>query len=363
MKLNALFLLCSVPLWALSATNDPETDQYFTLVGDFAASHILISYKGAESQKPDVVRTKEQALERANEVLKRLKADPDQFSELARVFSDGPSGPTGGGLGSFKAGEMAMRFEKALKDLADGAFTQEPVLTQFGYHIIRRDPMRVKQFASRAVLLTFRGALPVNGLKDDFELRDEEDAMSHARALRANLTNESFITVAREESHLAQRNAFLGVIRKGQTAIFDQIVAQLETLDYDGISEPIRLPIGIMILQRVKVEKLGAQQILITHIDSPQSPENVLRTRNEARELAQKILKQIQEKPKKFERLAKKHSDDRFGVNGGMLPRWYSGAREPSFDAAVKSLGPGELLDEPLETEAGFYIIRRTGSP
>ncbi|MDJ0840745.1 MAG: peptidylprolyl isomerase [Acidobacteriota bacterium] len=361
-SLSILFLTIAA-LSAFGLSNDPETDQYFDLAGDFAASHILISHKGAERARPDVTRSKKDAEKRAREVINRLIKNPGDFEELARIFSDGPSGPKGGDLSAFRSGVMAARFEKALKELEIGDYTREPVKTVFGYHIIRRNPMRVKQYAARAILITFRGALPVAGLKNELDLIDEDDARKKLEEIRAQMTDDNFLQMAREHSHLAGTHAFLGVFRKSQSAVFDQIIATLETMEYDQVSNVVRLPVGYALLKRVKVEKLRGAQILISHIDAANVPEDILRIRKEARALAQKLCNQLQKDPKKFAKLAKKHSDDRYRVNGGLLPRWFYGYRDPVFDDAVKSLEPGTITSEPVETEEGFFIIRRDPDP
>ncbi|MGL6168275.1 MAG: peptidylprolyl isomerase, partial [Fusobacteriaceae bacterium] len=58
------------------------------------------------------------------------------FAEMAKTNSDGPSGPTGGSLGSFKKGDMVKPFEEAAFSGKAGEIYSEVVKTQFGYHII-----------------------------------------------------------------------------------------------------------------------------------------------------------------------------------------------------------------------------------
>lgn len=58
------------------------------------------------------------------------------FEMLAREFSVGPSGPSGGKLGTFGLGQMVPSFEEAAFSLNPGSFSNEPVQTQFGYHVI-----------------------------------------------------------------------------------------------------------------------------------------------------------------------------------------------------------------------------------
>ena len=56
---------------------------------------------------------------------------------MAKKYSDDPaSGANGGSLGEFTKGIMVSAFEKALENLKPGQISK-PVLTQFGYHIIK----------------------------------------------------------------------------------------------------------------------------------------------------------------------------------------------------------------------------------
>lgn len=75
--------------------------------------------------------------EEAKAIIAEIEAGKD-FVELAKEKSTGPSGPKGGDLGFFAAGQMVPEFEKAAFALEKGAVTKEPVKTQFGYHIIKK---------------------------------------------------------------------------------------------------------------------------------------------------------------------------------------------------------------------------------
>lgn len=108
--------------------------------GSVKASHILISYTGAQRANPEVTRTKEEAEQRAKELLAEAKKEGTVFAELARDNSDGPSAPQGGDLGYFQEGVMTDKFN-------DFAFSNPVghiglVETEFGYHIVKIDDKR-----------------------------------------------------------------------------------------------------------------------------------------------------------------------------------------------------------------------------
>ncbi len=80
----------------------------------------------------------------AEAIITELKGGAD-FIELAKTKSTGPSGPNGGDLGYFPRGAMVPAFEVAAFALEAGSFTQEPVQTQFGWHIILVEEKRIAE--------------------------------------------------------------------------------------------------------------------------------------------------------------------------------------------------------------------------
>ena len=84
-----------------------------------------------------LVRSKKEA----EDIINILKHTPknklkQKFIELAQKKSVGPSGKRGGDLGYFARGQMVKPFSDAAFSLKVGQFTQTPVKTQFGYHVI-----------------------------------------------------------------------------------------------------------------------------------------------------------------------------------------------------------------------------------
>jgi peptidyl-prolyl cis-trans isomerase C len=95
------------------------------------ASHILITVpQGADGI------TKDKAREKAEGLLKKVKAGGD-FAALAKENSQDPgSAINGGDLGYFQAGQMVGPFNDVAFKLAPGAVS-DLVETQFGFHIIK----------------------------------------------------------------------------------------------------------------------------------------------------------------------------------------------------------------------------------
>ncbi len=94
------------------------------------ASHILIKVD------PDASEAKKAAAKKKiQEIQRRIKAGED-FAQLAKENSEGPTGPNGGDLGYFERGKMVKEFEDAAFALAPGQVS-DIVQTKFGYHLIK----------------------------------------------------------------------------------------------------------------------------------------------------------------------------------------------------------------------------------
>jgi len=104
--------------------------QFFKQPEKVKASHILIKVKPEASESE-----KAEAMKKIEEAQKKLKKG-DDFAEVAKTSSEGPSASKGGDLGYFGRGQMVKPFE-------DTAFSLEPgkvsdvLRTQFGYHLIK----------------------------------------------------------------------------------------------------------------------------------------------------------------------------------------------------------------------------------
>jgi peptidyl-prolyl cis-trans isomerase C len=108
-----------------------QNPQNFSSQEEVKASHILIN-----SAQGDPQEKKDEALKKAKELAAKAKADGADFAELARTYSEGPSAPSGGDLGFFSRGRMVKQFDEAAFSMKVNEVS-DPVLTQFGYHIIK----------------------------------------------------------------------------------------------------------------------------------------------------------------------------------------------------------------------------------
>ena len=99
----------------------------------YEASHILFAALASDRAAHAKAR------EDAAAVLAELREQPLRFAELAQAHSRCPSAAQGGNLGQITAGQTTSEFEKALMALTPGELCAEPVVTRYGFQIIRLD--------------------------------------------------------------------------------------------------------------------------------------------------------------------------------------------------------------------------------
>ena len=124
-----------------------QNPAHFTTPEQVEASHVLIRLnENADEQA--VAKAKEEAL---SVYEKAIKAE--DFSELAKTYSQGPSAASGGYLGRFDKNSMVKPFADAAFAMNPGDISQ-PVRTRFGWHIIKvrdKTPETVTPFETAKV--------------------------------------------------------------------------------------------------------------------------------------------------------------------------------------------------------------------
>lgn len=120
----------------VSVEEDEIADYYDANIDEFQtektveARHILIKLD-EEADEEAVAAAKA----RAEEIAEMAKGGQD-FAELAKVHSEGPSKDQGGYLGKFQQGQMVKPFSDKAFSMSAGEIS-EPVKTRFGWHVIK----------------------------------------------------------------------------------------------------------------------------------------------------------------------------------------------------------------------------------
>jgi len=190
---------------APGAEATPATPKYLS------AAHVLVQWSGSQRATPAITRTKEEALARAEEVIAKLDGGAD-FATLAKEYSDGPSGPKGGDLGSFPPGQMIPEFTAAVLKAEVGAVIAEPVETSFGWHVIKRQEARL--YRASHILIQHTGSMRAG--KDITRTKEEAKALADEVLAKAAAGGD-FAALAKEHSNgpSAPRGGDLGVFPSG----------------------------------------------------------------------------------------------------------------------------------------------------
>lgn len=109
-------------------------------VNQWDLSHILICYEGATGCTNPIPEI-EASIQIANI---KEQATAENFAQLAKEYSTGPSGADGGDLGWVSPGDMVASFEIASVALGIGEIS-EAVQTEFGYHLILKKGERTTE--------------------------------------------------------------------------------------------------------------------------------------------------------------------------------------------------------------------------
>jgi peptidyl-prolyl cis-trans isomerase C len=73
----------------------------------------------------------------AESVLEELQRHPERFAELAKTYSNCPSGGLGGNIGQLSRGQTVQEFERVLFRLGEGEMANRLIETRFGLHIVQ----------------------------------------------------------------------------------------------------------------------------------------------------------------------------------------------------------------------------------
>ena len=101
---------------------------------------------------PEVGRAQKDEAKRKLLALKKRIESGEDFGNIAREYSQGPSGKFGGELGFVTRGAMVPEYEAGALALKPGQVS-DPIETEFGFHIIQLIERRGNEYNSRHVLL------------------------------------------------------------------------------------------------------------------------------------------------------------------------------------------------------------------
>ena len=211
-----------------------EKEDYFE-AEQVAAAHILIKVEAGDDdqKKADAKKEIEAVLEKAR--------NGEDFVELAKEYSQGPSGPKGGDLGYFERGKMVKPFEDAVFALSPGDIS-DVVETQFGYHIIK---LNDKKPETKKLLEEVKGEI-------DKKLRKEQAitvARQRAEDIKYTILSEEDLQAAVDSNpELNLKVKETGLFAQGEQMpnigspyVYGDLATQAFKLKVDEISDRIEI--------------------------------------------------------------------------------------------------------------------------
>ncbi|MCP4689312.1 MAG: hypothetical protein GY859_14765 [Desulfobacterales bacterium] len=287
----------------------------------------------------------------ALETLKRARAEED-FAELAKEFSEGPSAKNGGFLGPFEKGAMVKPFSDKAFSMNVGEIS-EPVRTRFGWHIIKVEKINEDRTLSiEESTDRIRASLTEEKAKslayDDAEAMydvtfDDQDISGIESGPDVEVRTTDFFDAGGPKEGVVNAPGFA-------SAAFDLDILNVSSIQDLGdgyyIIQPIeKVPAGVADFADVK-EK--AQVELVEKIKDEQA-----KTEAEAFLSDLKNDKSLEEATERFGVVVK--SSEWFKRNDS-IPNLGS---EPRIAQAAFALSPDKPLPENvLKGRKGYYVIR-----
>jgi len=191
--------------------NDIPESQLPTIPEQVELSQIVVT-------PPELEDARNEALRLAEALRDSIVVHGKSFEELARKYSDGPSGPRGGLLPMMPLGDLVANYSAAASALDPGEISQV-VRTDFGYHVIRLNKRQGDNIETNHILIQVDEA----GV-------DEEFAINKLEALKDSVLNHgaSFRELARRHSDDETTSSMGGRIMNMQTGERKMALSDLE---------------------------------------------------------------------------------------------------------------------------------------
>jgi len=173
---------------------------------------------------------------KAMDIIARLDKGA-RFDSLAKEFSDDPSGKGGGDIGYTRKGSLDPDYERAAFRLDAGDYTEEPVQSRYGWHIIKATGRKDNEIRTSHILIR---VIP--------SAEDTVRGKARADSLRAYLLADTsleaasvrFAKTARALSDDRQTRALGGTLGWFQKDQIDEDYRDaVDTLPEGGITEPL----------------------------------------------------------------------------------------------------------------------------
>lgn len=212
------------------------------------ASHILISYEGAQVPNQKEKRTKEEAKAKAEVILAQVQANPDSFTMLAFSNSDDSSAQQGGDLGYFSQNQMVKPFNDFVFN--NGIGKVGLVETPFGFHIIKitdkQDGIRLATIAMKIQASeSTSDKIFTQATKFEMEAADKgfgnvakEMGLKVAAPVTVKVMDENFGPLGNQRSIVRwafEDDTKVGAVKRFEVANLGNVIATVKNIDKSGL--------------------------------------------------------------------------------------------------------------------------------
>jgi len=319
---------------------DSHQDE-FTIPAQRKMNYVLFS---TEATKADT----EMVYEQINMIIERAKSGED-FAELAKEYSEGPTGPEGGNLGYFQEGDMIEPFEKAAF-AAEAGDIVGPVETSFGLHIIKvfdkkKTRGKIDSVKASHILLKLDASettIDNASLDASYFVQDARD-MGFAEAAQQ-------ISLEVKETPFFQESGFIPGF-----GMQEEISYFAFTSEPGDISSSIETARGFVIFELSEI-----QDATIQSLDEVKETIQEILSQQKQKQLAGEYAAQLSEKiksGKSIEAIASEDSLELKETGPFTFEDYISNiGRDYKFAGAALRLNQGEI-STPVESARGYYII------
>jgi len=241
-------------------------------------------------------------------------------------------------------------------------------------HVTRRDTViptppvlvgeaeSIDRIGARAMVIAYAGAKDAPATVT----RTKAEALDRAKmvATIAQMSGEHFAELALKYGDwpvlgdVAQGT----LMERGSAPLGPAVEKVAFALALGEVSAPVDAEQGFVLLQRIEAPPSGPSQITARHIliaykGAQRAEPSVVRTKEEARALAQQVLGEARA-GKSWQELWEANSNEPGGQPGGELGTFGRGQMVPAFERAAFALKVGEI-SEVVETPFGFHVLQR----
>jgi peptidyl-prolyl cis-trans isomerase D len=336
----------------LTVAEDEIADYYDSNIDEFKtektveARHILIKVDpNADEEADNAARAK------AEEIAKLARGGED-FAELAKTRSEGPTKDKGGYLGKFQKSQMVKPFADKAFSMAAGEIS-DPVKTRFGWHVIKVESVeeantQTLEEAKDRIVATLKQRKARNLAYDRAEAfyetcYEEEDLIHNAETFNLTVQDAGSFTRKGPESLGNAKGPFAKVaftLEKGEITDIQDIQGRYYIIQATEIIEAA--------VPELDAVKTRVRKDLIQKMQTDKALE-------EAEAMAADLTAE-----KTFEESAGEH-----GVeikHTGLFKRNASipviGSDPQVSQAAFQLASSGDTTREPVKGRAGYYLLR-----